>query len=856
MAGAPPSTSPLSTFQFTAIGKPPTLLNRLSAPDSAAQDAVHSPSPSPVASPKAPASSIVRPTSRKSLLETLGGIEPRDIEIMRADQGLPRIEPETSRPSRSSSSGTSSHQAQAPNGKVSPASNGHARTSPKMNGTHSPSPQLSAGEASYASQAHTGPVNSRPALSSLLPVPSISFPALSTMSPRLDQPSLQQDDALDGFRHALERLGAESAEYKLRAEETRLAMSRQQEQAARWHARADALIEPLSALLAQCERRLASANNVVAEVGRLREVVRHHEEDMAEKARAIANLEARNTELARALEEQKSRAVDRQRVTDACAAELRQTAERAVAEKTDLEVKLREAIARVDAAERQELSSSAERERRLEAQLAEQQRVAAQEKQVLLQQLEEQKRLVELEKQKRVDGLEAEKRRLDSQLQAEREEQSRVQQRMQGQQTQSNHGGSSLDESRALATSQTPGQAPPSEPTVAPAVIQKPIAQANMTAPPMTPLPLSRNDPIVPSQPPTATPATRKRKPPSPLQKIEPVTSPHADRHIPPHISPTIKPELATPSLKTNQSQPAHASPQTPAPAQTPTAKKVKPEPTTIGRKPTSQFSSNPPPGGSSVKPEASTPFIDRLTQAFRPDDSSNGRSLRREQSLDYVARPPSSNNAVPGAQLANGAPSSIGHPTTLSNSVPLQQPLPPRPPTAAQLTAKLNAVNNPPPVVPAVLASAQSSSSQPDLPDLAYPSRDQTPALMISSLPSDDTAMGELESSPRCLLSPSPRRYPRSPSPPPPSTYDPTRGRAPPATGWYPPPRSPPRSWRTEAYPQYPQYTTYRPLPPAPSNAWRPRPPMPPLRVPLEERLRDAPRPVLRRRAWERSPY
>lgn len=264
-----------------------------------------------------------------------------------------------------------------------------------------------------------------------------------------------------------------------------------------------------------------------------------------------------------------------------------------------------------------------------------------------------------------------------------------------------------------------------------------------MTAPPMTPLPLSRNDPIAPSQPPTATPATRKRKPPSPLQKIEPVTSPHADRHIPPHISPTIKPELATPSLKTNQSQPAHASPQTPAPAQTPTAKKVKPEPTTIGRKPASQFSSNSPPGGSSVKPEASTPFIDRLTQAFRPDDSSNGRSLRREQSLDYVARPPSSNNAVPGAQLANGAPSSIGHPTTLSNSVQLQQPLPPRPPTAAQLTAKLNAVNNPPPVVPAVLASAQSSSSQPDLPDLAYPSRDQTPALMISSLPSDDTAMG-----------------------------------------------------------------------------------------------------------------
>ncbi|KAI0819993.1 hypothetical protein BC628DRAFT_1423310 [Trametes gibbosa] len=728
MAEASSNTSPLATFQFTAIGQTPALLKRLSD----AQDSNTNPSrsPSPISSSKPPSSNIPSSFTRKPLLEALGGISTQHTAPPHPTKSSTQRQRDTSQASSFASSRTSTHKAPCGQARVSPALSGKQRTSPEMNGTSSTS-QSPAGEDTCSLSANPGSVPSWHALHTRLPIvisnsASTGFPNQSAFSPNIAD---QQDDVLDGFRHALDRLRAEDTQYLTKAEETRFAMARQQDQAARWHARADALVEQLPALYAQCERKITSANQAIAEFERLEGLVRRHEEHAREKDRVLAALEAKNAELARGAQEQQSTAEIMQRLVDAHAAELRQVAERAVAEKVDLEGRVHAANARADILKRQ-LISSGERERALSASLVDQQRLAAHEKQELLDQVQEQKRIAELEKQMRLAGLEAEKLRRDGQARAHREETMRAR---------ITHAVQSNDPPIASSPS-TITSAPlmTSQPTVAPAVIQKPTTHAaTPAAPAKASLPSSSTS--TQPQPASSHDETSRRLSQVPNLGTKSLVISPADRQPALHIFPTVKLELATPNLKT---APASTS-QRAATPETPTTK-VKPEPGTIGHQSASTLSSTspplvaPPPEGF-VKPEGSTPLVDRISQPTGPNVSTN-RDLRREQSLDYEPMPTNSNGATSKpSQLwstsTTGGPSLTQRPTS--------RPLPP-PSMQLSVAPVAPATDNVPlPNPSSVVAGIPPPPTAPVLPDLAYPSREDTPALMISTLPSDDSPMG-----------------------------------------------------------------------------------------------------------------
>ncbi|KAI0374119.1 hypothetical protein BV20DRAFT_603083 [Pilatotrama ljubarskyi] len=743
------SSNPLATFQFTAIGQAPALLKRLSAPEEVGgQDFPPSPSPSPLSSPKEPTSSIPRPkSSRRSLLASLAGIEESNME---ADNAPVQAASEASR--TSGSSGASARV--APNGAPSSASVGKPRLSPAMNGSRNAS-RTPPSQAPLSVAVSTGAATNGSALNALLPVPSPSLAAVGGLSPAVtERPSLQQDDAIDAFRRALQRLHAESEEYSRREEETRHAMARQQDQAARWHARADALLDSFSGLFAQCERKVASASHAVAEVERLQALVRQKEEEADETRRRVASLETEKAELDRALEDMRSRSTERLRLMEANAAELRRAAEAAASEKAAMEAALRDLNAAIETAKRESLAQTEQREHEFQARLEEQKRIADREKQELLRQLQEQKRLTEQEKQKRMAGLVAERLRLEEQLRAEMEEQMRAH---------AYHGSGAPPSAAEPRAAEERARVDASMPSVS--AIQSPAAE--LSAQNSAILPISRSGAVLtakatPPHPSAPAPAanagnpafTRHASHPSPLQDLKPLTIPDVERQLPPDVSPveypTVKREVITPSLPTVQPE-SSTSHRAPRPVETPIAKRVKREPSTLGRKPSFMPSSTPPQAAGSrvtsqLMPEAPT-VLDPIYQQSGTDAPHDIEPLRREQSLDYEpgpARPSGLRDNAPlsgGVRVSTGAPAATrtsGHPSKPALQDRISSGLPPM-----KEGSNMSGPGTPSPAMSSGLSSSEFPPPLSSLPDLAYPSREDSPTLMTSTSSSGDRPAG-----------------------------------------------------------------------------------------------------------------
>ncbi|KAI0645613.1 hypothetical protein C8Q79DRAFT_1010554 [Trametes meyenii] len=715
MAGA--ASSPLATFQFSSIGHIPALLQRFSTPEASGQDTNRPQSPSPPPSPRAPTSTLGPSTSRKTLLEALGGIQsPYD---MNSAQGTWQLTDDASR--APGSSGSASHPL-APNGEPFSAMNGKPPSPVRMNGGL-PASQAVQQEASYS----LPPINgsdlgtsrsTQLSISPFLPASSLSLSAPNPLSLGVVEAyTLRQDDPLDNFRNALQRLHEESAQYSRREEETRLAVARQQDQAARWHARADAVMETLTAAYAQCERRVSTASNVLAEVERLRGVVRQHEEEAAENSRQQADLKARITELEHALEEERTRVAERQRLKDACIEELRQTASQATVEKTRLEEEVRSLSERLQIAECHQAVAAAERERDLLTQLEAQKQGAAQEKQKLLEQLRGQKR--DAEQRGRKLALLEEKSRIEAQHRAELE----ARERTLVAEERGSTSRSAVTEIPAAVVPQKRSPQPQTDTTSPAPAINGAKGQPGGLKP----------DPRTPFQGPKSLGASLPRG-----------GSPLLSTHM-------MKSESATPVLDATQMQWSVSNRE--PPPETPTTKKTKPELSTIGRKPSLTLTSTSPHAAlprlpAFVKPEVFTPLVARISQAPAAGGSSTSQPPRREQSLDYV---PETTARLGDTGSDISAPPSVSSGATnpltdqLSTSVaPLTQPRgrPSSRPLPTNVISTDNAPDTPSPAV-SFGTSPEFPPPHHSLPDLAYPSREGTPALIMSTLPSDDGPMG-----------------------------------------------------------------------------------------------------------------
>ncbi|KAI0329733.1 hypothetical protein GY45DRAFT_1435260 [Cubamyces sp. BRFM 1775] len=691
------ASNPLANFQFEIIGQVPALLKRFSAPDTVfpTQGTSPSPPPSRSSSPKPPGPNTAPPASRKTLLEALAGIE----ASMTPSVISHLVEP-TSSSTASRLSGASASAAM-PNGKM------HSPT--PVNNTDSTS-TTHASEGTSSSAGHIGPASTHPALTTFLPVPSLSISALSSHRSGQTEQTFAQDDAFGVFRNALQRLQAESEEYSRREEETRHAMARQQDQAARWHARADALLEMLTSVFIQCERRVASANYSVSEVERLREVVRRHEEEAAANRSSLARLEAQTSELERELAQRRSQIEDDRSLISSCREELNKVTEQAKTEKAHLLADVKDLNGRM----RMQAAQWAKRERELEAELERQKRDAVQEKERLLAQLREHQDAADMDQQRHAAGLEL----LEEQLRTALETQRR-----------NRDGGARGLQSRAVGPSaeRIDGASPtsviglPPRPPASSPVSHKMASEAQIPVP---------SNQLVSAQ----------KSAPYPRCDMEHLPAPHATRELPPRSpateAPPVKAEHSTPAL----AQDPAAAKRRPLPAETPTTRRIKPEPSTVGRKPSSAPSASPvgaqPVFQAPVKPETSTPLIGRHVEPNKPPASNTGGVPRREQSLDYEPGPSCSQvKALNQAPVVPGKP--VGPSATFAPR-PQEFNRPHDPFEAAAI-----APETPSPAVSFGMSSSELPVGHPSIPDLAYPSRSNSPALIMSTLPSEDHGVG-----------------------------------------------------------------------------------------------------------------
>ncbi|KAH9892501.1 hypothetical protein C8Q73DRAFT_59804 [Cubamyces lactineus] len=694
--------NPLANFQFEIIGQVPTLLKRFSAPDTVSPSQGTSPSPPPSrsSSPKPPGPNIAPPTSRKTLLEALAGIE----ASMTPSATSRPIEPTDTSSTALRRSAVSASTAM-PNGRTHSPTSMHEVASTST--AHAP-------KGAPSSAGHTGSASTHPTFTTFLPAPSLSISALNShRSGHTEQLHAQQEDAIDVFRHALQRLQAESEEYSRREEETRHAMARQQDQAARWHARADALLEMLTSVFTQCERRIASANNAVNEVERLRQVVRRHEEEAVEHRNSLARLEAQTSELERELAQKRSQIEEDRSRTIACREELKKVTEQATAEKAHLLADVKDLNERM----RLQAAQWSKREQELIAALEEQKRAAAQEKERLLAQLREHQDAADMDQQRHAAGLEL----LEEQLRTALETQRR-----------NRDGGSRGPQSRSTkppaerinGVSPTSVAGPPPPPTASSSVPQKAASEAQASAP-------SRE--LV---------ATKKSAP-YPKRDLDNLQAPRACVETPLRSSaPTenlpVKAEHSTPAL----AQDPAAVKQRPPPAETPTTRRVKPEPSAVGRKPSSAPSSASPVGTQPafqvpVKLETSTP----LGRHVQPDNfiaPNSNDALRREQSLDYEPGPSRSPMNMFNNDQPPTVPGKHVGPTTTFAPRPQEFNRPHDPYEATAI-----APETPSPAVSFGMSSSEVPVGHPSIPDLAYPSRSNSPPLIMSTLPSENHGVG-----------------------------------------------------------------------------------------------------------------
>ncbi|KAI0675227.1 hypothetical protein C8Q78DRAFT_988930 [Trametes maxima] len=589
------TSSPLATFQFSSIGQIPILLKRFSTPEASGQDTNLPQSPSPLSSPRASTSTLAPPASRKTLIEALGGIQqPSD---MNSAQDTPQSADNVP---GASGPGGSPFPVSMHNGQPFSAMNGEAHSSVQMNGILPP-PQLDPPEAPYSLSQGVGPGlgtsrSTQSAISPFLPASGSSLSALNHLSPGVaDSSLLQQDDVLDAFRNTLQRLHAESTQYSRYEEEARIAVARLQDQAARWHARADAVVDTLDAVYAQCERKVVFASNVSAEVKRLRGAIRRHEEEAVESAHRQTDLKARIAQLERAQEEERTRATERQRLIDARTEALRQTASQVTAEKTRFEDEVRSLSERLQTVEDDQAAATARCERLL-AQLEEQKQAAAQEKHELLERLREQKRVAE--QSRRLVTILEEKNKIDAQYRTELEERERTMV-VEGRET----------------------------PTLQPAVTEHPPTVVSRRHTPQPPPAIAFPASVINGA--EGQQVVPKRDPQTPLQGRVLHPQRESSSHATSITAAPMKSESATPVLNTTQAQWIVSNRE--SPPETPATKKSKPELGTTGRKPSSTLTSTSLPTAqprlpAPVKSEASTPLAARILQvpAARSNDRCN----------------------------------------------------------------------------------------------------------------------------------------------------------------------------------------------------------------------------------------
>ncbi|KAI0745134.1 hypothetical protein C8Q76DRAFT_851959 [Earliella scabrosa] len=405
------ATNPLANFQFSTIGQPPSLLSRFSNAENVGPQRAPSPPPSPLSesSPRMPAP----PASR--LLEALA---PQEVNTPPRNAQNGAQAPSSSR--------KESRTKDAPPHAALNAQNDLRRTplASAPPSSHSPSPS------SLSTRVSPNSSNASALRPSLLPTKT-SGPSSSNLlglgaasSPTRPSPALPQaDDALESFRQTLKRLQAEADEFRRSEEETRLATARQQDHAARWHARADAAVEGIQHLFAAAEQRVLQAEQRAAQLAHLEAEAARREEEVQETRAALARAQAENAELRREFEQERVRAAQRRTADESRIADALSKAEEAVKRADDAikQGKSRErelAIAETLLRKKNEDDRARwdARERELLAQLEALRTQSAAEKKILQVELEEYKRLAELEKQRRLDELVEEKRRLEERL--------------------------------------------------------------------------------------------------------------------------------------------------------------------------------------------------------------------------------------------------------------------------------------------------------------------------------------------------------------------------------------------------------------------------------------------------------
>ncbi|RPD74218.1 hypothetical protein L226DRAFT_560880 [Lentinus tigrinus ALCF2SS1-7] len=415
------ASDPLAGFQFSTIGQAPSLFDRIS--DAIPRDA-GSPSPSPLSSPRmaapgnaseshsrllkalAPESAPLSKSQESSFeatqarpLAVANGLPPRPLTTVAGPSSVPE-------------------QRRTPTASVQGPSRTRTSASVKLPSSALPQRPCLAPIATKALSAPSGP-----GASNVL--------GLGVTSPASMNPSrLLGDDPIELYRQQLRRLEMAMEEYRQRQEATRQAMANERDQAARWHARADNVMEDMVSMLAAAEQRIAVAEQRAAQLARFEEEAPQCAEQLREARDTVARLEETNATLRKELEEVRIQAAEQERLDKVRVAEAIAKAEdalkRVATHEHERELgevlirkKAQEDRARWETEERELRAFWEARERALMAQLEEQKREATANIHALEERVKELERGVELAKHRRIEELYEEKRKLEERLQAQ-----------------------------------------------------------------------------------------------------------------------------------------------------------------------------------------------------------------------------------------------------------------------------------------------------------------------------------------------------------------------------------------------------------------------------------------------------
>ncbi|EJF65393.1 hypothetical protein DICSQDRAFT_177984 [Dichomitus squalens LYAD-421 SS1] len=437
MSGA--STNALSDFQFHIIGKQPALLGRLSSKPDDGQDFALSPASSPLSSPKVAATQI--PPTHSTWLNLALAVD---------EQEVSSVKPSGARPSGTDLSAplgdTTAPQSRSPP-RSSPLNDNEASGAQERRKASEAHPSIF--KSSHASPsgpalASAGPFALPPTLSAtststrtLLPttILSRSQQISGTMPAASVETAIPQDeeDILDSFQLAYERLKAEADECGATQVEMLRLAAKQHDKFARMCALVDNLPVSRGPFLAQAQRRIARAEQRA--IGLESEVTRLQEQ-LQNALDTITRLEGEKAELQGEVVLAHQQADEMKRALEARIGEALKTMNSAIEEtrvrESERDAKAAEASARMEALEREHLQlieagtrgavvkkKLQEQVDRLHKQLAAQKQEAAVERKKLQEQLEEQARAAEEDQQRRAADLVEDRRKLEAQIQTE-----------------------------------------------------------------------------------------------------------------------------------------------------------------------------------------------------------------------------------------------------------------------------------------------------------------------------------------------------------------------------------------------------------------------------------------------------